>query len=334
MQEFIAARDPLRRNMRADCCGDFAVLGIKVRFETNSPAILDSCSNAFGRNGSPVSGPPQFTVRLLEDPSLKQTPPWPEPLFRGQRNLFYVCIGAENTAVADLDRGQAMGFLAPAMVQDNECLRRTFVECLTLTMATHGKAATHSYVHASAVAIGNKGLILSGPAHAGKSTLAYACARRGFHVVSDDAVYLRIGTGGETAWGNPWRLRLAPDSLNLFVELKERFKALDRAHDSEVMEFDTGEISPTCPKPCCEPAALFFLDRCAGPCSYRRLDPAEAVKLLARDLIQDSPEVMRTHCRTWLEFAARGSYLLRYGEDLESVVRTLEHFLSTRQTDG
>jgi hypothetical protein len=224
-----------------------------------------------------------------------------------------------------------MGFLAPAMVRDTECLRRTFIECLPLTMATHGKAATHTYVHASAVALGNKGLILSGPAHVGKSTLAYACARRGFHVVSDDAVYLRIGSGGVTAWGRPWRLRLTPESATLFVELKERLEV--RGRDSEVLEIDTGEISPACPKPCCEPAALFFLDRRAGPCSYRPLDPVDAVKLLARDLIQDEPEVMRTHCRTWLELAARGSYLLRYGEDLESVVHTLEHFLSTRKTD-
>jgi hypothetical protein len=34
--------------------------------------------------------------------------------------------------------------------------------------------------------------------------------------------------------------------------------------------------------------------------------------------------VMEKHCRTWFQLAGRGSYRLRYGDDLESAVRLLE----------
>ena len=333
LQSLVAARDPLCRDLRADYRADFVPLGIKLHFETNSQSILDAARAAFGGYGSAQHGNQQFTICLFADPSFNQTPPWPEPIYRGQRDLFYICVGAENIAVADLDKGSAFGFLSPALVQDTKLLRRTFIEGLAFTMATHGKGATHSYIHASAVARGNKGLILSGPAHAGKSTLAYALARKGFHVVADDVVYLRKGDQGLTAWGTPWRLRLAPDSIRLFPELNRIAENLDPTHCCEVVEIDLDGILPGCPQPCCVPAALLFLDRSGGSPICRALDPGEATKLMARDLIFDAREVMEIHQETWMKLAEKGSYTLRYGEDLDSVVETLERLLPSVMLD-
>ena len=329
----MAARDPLHRDLKPEYCRDFAMLGIQLHLETNSPAILETCSNAFRHFSADPAEPPHFSICLLEDSCFSQTPPWPEPVFRGRRNLFYLSVGSENTAIADLDQGQAIGFLSPAMVRDSSCLRSTIIECLAFTMATHGKSATHSYVHASAVARGNRGLILSGPAGAGKSTLAYACARRGFHIVADDVVYLKRGADKLTAWGNARRLRFAPESLRLFPELSRQMEISGRAPDTDAIEIDTEKILPGCFQPCCEPAALLFLDRSGATCSCDELDPAEAVKLLARDLISDAPETMEMHRRMWIELAGKGSYLLRYGEDLDSVIERLASLLPPRAKD-
>ncbi len=327
-QDLESARDPLCRNMDAPLVRNFTVLGMGVHFQTNSEAVLEACVRSFGRNGCPPPGPSRFAIRLVADPALKAGQPWPEAVFRGHGNLFYIAVGPENVAVADLDQGRATAFLSPAMIADAERLRRIFVECLPLTLATHGKSATHTYVHASAVAKGNKGLLLSGPAHEGKSTLAYACARRGFHVVADDAVYLRRSGADMTAWGNPWRLRLSPESLDLFDELQKRRDTLARAFDADVFEIDTAEIFASCPKTSFDPVALIFLDRSGTPCSWHPIDVSEAVRLLDRDLIYDSAEVMEMHRQTWAQLASRGSYILRYGNDVESAVKMLDSDLS------
>jgi hypothetical protein len=90
------------------------------------------------------------------------------------------------------------------------------------------------------------------------------------------------------------------------------------------VEINLEDILPGCPQPCCEAAAIFFLDRSGGPTACRQLDPDEATMLMARDLIFDTSEVMAMHQETWMKLAQKGAFTLRYGEDLDSVVETLE----------
>jgi hypothetical protein len=64
-------------------------------------------------------------------------------------------------------------------------------------------------------------LMLQAAAGTGKSTLAYAAARRGFGVLAEDVVFVRPGRDGDRPelWGSPWRLHLLPDAPALFPEL-------------------------------------------------------------------------------------------------------------------
>lgn len=322
-------RDPLGRTLRAGIAGEFAPLGVGVRVETNSAEILEACQASFGPCGPPRRGKrsPGFLIRLLVDSSFTEAPPWPEAVFRGHGDLFYICVGRQNTAVTDLKLRLSVGFISPAMVQDSAELRRTFLECLAFTMATHGTGATRTYVHASAVARGERGVIFSGPPESGKSTLAYACARRGFHVVADDVVYLDNGRDGLTAWGKPWRLRFLADCVDLFPELKGKTTGLSGQPEGEV-EIEVEDLLPGSTQVRCRPAALFFLNRRGGRADCEPLEPDRAVELLSKDLIADFPETMQRHRRTWLKLAQCGSYLLHYDEDLDSAVRLLTHFLS------
>ncbi len=323
-------RDPLGRTMRADCVGEFAPLGIRLQVETNSADILEACRVSFGRCTAPRTAKrrPPFLIRLLVDPSFTEAPPWPDPVFRSQGDLFYVVLGRQNTAVTDLRRRISIGFLSPAMVQDPANLRRTFLECLALTMATHGSGATHTYVHASAVAMGDRGILFSGARESGKSTLAYACARQGFHVVADDVVYLDNKRNGLTAWGSPLRLRFLADCVELFPELKGRTTELAGQSQGEV-EIEVEELLPGSTRFCCKPAALVFLNRCGGRTVCEPLEPDRAVELLSRDLIADLPEIMEKHRRAWRKLVHCGSYLLNYGTDLDSVIRLLTQLLNT-----
>jgi hypothetical protein len=324
-------RDPLGRSRPAELIEHFAPLGANLRLETNSPEVVEACRTSFGRYGPPaLSDPatPKIVIRLLVDPEFKEIPPWPDPVFRGHREIFYICVGNQNTAVANLDQGNATGFVTPAMARDTVFFRNTFLECLVLTLLTHGKASTHSYVHASAVARAHRGLIFCGPSQSGKSTLAFACARRGFRVVSDDAVYLRAGTNGLQVWGRPWHLRFLSDCVRFFPELKENAAWL-RFDGNDCVEIDIERVLPGQTQTRCAPEAVLFLDRSRNRVSCESMESGKALELLAQDLVYDLPEVMERHRRFWFNLVQKRSYILRYGEDLDEVVSLLEHLVES-----
>jgi hypothetical protein len=308
---------------------DFFPLGARLRIETDSREILEACRLSFGRYESPASGieTPVFTIRLLSDESLSASPPWPDPVFDRRGEIFRVSVGSDNAAMADLRRRHSSGSVSPAMARDTKLLQRTFVECLALTMMTCGNGATHTCVHASAVANGDRGLVLSGPRESGKSTLACACARRGFDIVTDDVVYLRAEPV-LTAWGRPWRLRLLPDCVRFFPELSAKAADL-KSRPGDILEIEVREFWPGRTRARCEPMALFFLERSSGRSSCEPLKTGEALKLLERDVVYDTPEFLERRRSAWTQLAARGSFILRCSGDLDEVVDLLDHFLRT-----
>ena len=325
----VPTKDPLGCTIPVEFVVCFSLLGVTSQFETNSREILDACRASFGSYGecSPRTRSPLLKIRLLVDESFTATPPWGEVVFRRQGDLLYASAGSENVAVADLRRRQAFGFISPAMAGDFDFLQRNFLECLTFTLMTRGHGATHTYVHASAVAKGNNGLILSGPRESGKSTLAYACARRGFKIVADDVVYLR-SVRSMTAWGKPWRLRLLPDCGRLFPELREKAESTRRA-GKEVVEIDVQEFMPGTARASCVPRALFFLQRSSVRTTCEPLGADEALELLTRDMVYDSPEVIERHRRVWTALVKRGSFVLRWHGTPEEAVDLLVPFLDS-----
>jgi len=323
----VPTQDPLGCTILTEFAGTFSPLGVALQLETNSREVLEACRASFGPYGGtlPRSRRSLFTIKLLVDESFTATPPWPDVVFRRQGDIFYASAGNQNVAVADLRQRQAFGFVSPAMAGDREFLQRNFVECLALTMMTRGRGATHTYVHASAVARGEKGLILSGPRESGKSTLAYACARRGFKIVADDVVYLRSGRS-MTAWGRPWRLRLLPDCGRFFPELSEKAESI-RSAGKEIVEIDVPELLPGTAQASCVPRALFFLKRSSTRARCEPLGADEALGLLARELVYDTPEVIERHRRAWAALVIRGSYALHWEGAPEAAVDLLESFL-------
>jgi len=142
--ELIPARDPLGRDLQANCQRNFEGLGVIFRFETNTKRILEMCETVFFGSAKNQSGKPDFVIQLFKDPTFCEAPPWPKTVYRGRRHLFYLSIGSENTAVADLDHRLAIGFVSPDLIKDSRIFCRDFIECLAFTLATHGRGATHS----------------------------------------------------------------------------------------------------------------------------------------------------------------------------------------------
>jgi hypothetical protein len=94
-------------------------------------------------------------------------------------------------------------------------------------------------LHASAVAVGNRAIVLLGPASAGKSTTASAFAGMGYPVLTDDVVALAESAGVVLVQPAYPQLRLWPDAVALLFGTADALprltpswekRALDLAH--------------------------------------------------------------------------------------------------------
>jgi predicted ABC-type transport system involved in lysophospholipase L1 biosynthesis ATPase subunit len=74
-------------------------------------------------------------------------------------------------------------------------------------------------LHAACVSKNGKGILLVGNSGAGKSSLAYACARAGWTYTSDDTCYLINDSKVPRVIGHSHRARFRPSAKELFPEL-------------------------------------------------------------------------------------------------------------------
>src|ERR1035441_165789 len=94
-------------------------------------------------------------------------------------------------------------------------------------------------LHAACVVRGGQGICLAGDSTAGKSTLAYFCAKSGYQVLSDNGVWLLNATDNRRLMGNPSRLRLRLPARDLFPELS-RLPVSQRANGEEFLAVQIG----------------------------------------------------------------------------------------------
>lgn len=196
----------------------FGLMDEVLQFETNDERLLRAADEAFGRFAIPASHAPPLTVRLFTHQvgGALQSRARHQPTFHIEKHLFTITLGEGNLAAADLRTGFAFGYLTPEVVADTDFVRYTFVEGLALAMLGLGRG--YVGVHAACVVKDGLSVILQAVSGTGKSTLAYACLRRGWQLLAEDVVFFRAAPRLQL-WGMPWKLRLMPDAARLFPEL-------------------------------------------------------------------------------------------------------------------
>jgi HPr Serine kinase C-terminal domain len=181
----------------------------------------------------------------------------PPPVFRGQMHLLSIVADAQNFAVCDRLRGFAFVWLSQAAVEHKAYLRYHFLEAIALTMLAS------SYVtplHAACVELAGQGVLFCGNSGAGKSSLAYACARAGWKFISDDASYLVRQGIGRLVVGNSQFVRLRPSAAELFPEL-EGLSLTPRAAGKPSIEIPTALIPGVMGVPHSRVEYIVFLNR-------------------------------------------------------------------------
>ncbi len=147
-------------------------------------------------------------------------------------------------------------------------------------------------IHATCVARGRTRRALCGDSEVGKSTLAYACARRGWTYVSDVASYLvRRRASERMIIGNAHRIRLRPDAARLFPELSSCAPAM-RGNGKMSLEIWTRRLESLAANPATQVDQMVFLERKpeGGP-RWKTLAKSDARAWCERVFFHWDPEV-------------------------------------------
>jgi hypothetical protein len=209
------ACDPLRRHVSLPFRRQLFPLGFSLEISTNVEPVLDLASTCWGCWRHRIFAERTIEIHIAVTGERGDVTPRP-PTFRGQRNLISVVADASNYAVCDLKQGFAFAWLNQDALHDQAYLRYHFLEGIALTLLA-GRYVIP--LHAACVERAGKGVLLCGNSGAGKSSLAFACARAGWRFLSDDASYLVVKNDCRLVVGNPQRLRLRPSAKELFPEI-------------------------------------------------------------------------------------------------------------------
>jgi len=253
----------LRRD-RATLSRRFALMGESLIFETNDPALLAAAEDSFGQYPLPPDEAARpLIIRLLtldgvsESPALP-TAGLPRPIHHSHEHLFSMHLDARNTAVVDLRQGFAFGYITPEVRREAAYVRYHFIELMGLSMLSMPRH--YLPIHAAGVVRDNRCVLLQARAGVGKTTLAYACARRGYRILAEDAVHVKMTPAGPICWGAPWKLHLLPDAPRFFPEL-EGIPARLQMNRELKLELDLEARFPGSTVPRALPGPLVLLDR-------------------------------------------------------------------------
>lgn len=229
--------DPLGYDCALPLRNRYFPMGFPVDIETNSTAVLD----AAGRIWSPYNlthTARTITIKaVVEDKDSHARPIAAMP--RGQGHLMSIVHGPDNFAICDLSTGFSSMWLTRDVVADREYFLYHFLEQATYTTMN----ALHFVpVHASCVALDGQAVLLCGDSGAGKTSLAYACARLGWTWLAGDATHIIRGGSGYSVAGRPFEIRFRESAKDLFPELRA-YAAQRRPGGGLDLEIDTRELN-------------------------------------------------------------------------------------------
>jgi hypothetical protein len=247
--------DPLGYNTPLPFSGSYFPLGFPLTIESNSWEILTLADALWSRWPSSRSGISAARFRIVvgdRNASLPLIPAAPV----GQQHLVSIVHAPDNFAVADLKTSFSFAALTRDIAANPEYVRYHFLEPLAYLMIDGAHLAP---LHASCVAWKGNAVVLCGESGAGKTSLAYACARLGWTYLSDDATHIIRGRREPWVAGRPFRIRFRESARALFPELRA-YVPRERPNGKLDIEVDTEElnlhVTPESPA-----SHIVFLDR-------------------------------------------------------------------------
>lgn len=293
-------------------------LGFRLQLITNSLDVVHVAEESWG--GFPS---------LFEDKSIelravvsddRQAPSASGLIWRAQRNLLTLQSDENNFAVCDMEKGFSCGWFVPATACNHAFLRRYYLDTMVSVLLWQ----THlTSIHAGCVARNGHCVLLCGESGAGKSCLSYACARRGWELITEESSSLHRRTGDRTILGKPFQMHFRESAAAVLPELKDRLIPTNAPGELSI-EVKTDELPAIRTAFQARAAAVIFLNRAAGgPARLVPVSQAEACERLERELPLYPPPIYEEQRASLRHLVEVGAYELRYG-DLDQAVSLLE----------
>jgi serine kinase of HPr protein (carbohydrate metabolism regulator) len=178
-------------------------------------------------------------------------------------------------------------------------------------------------IHAGCVARNGHGVLLCGDSGAGKSCLTYACARRGWTFISDEAPSILRRSEERIVIGKPQLIHFRETAFELFPELAGR-EARPNLVGKISFEVRTAELAEIRTAYRTRIAAIVFLNRQhEGPAALVPMAKEEVWRRLAADLPFFEEPAHEEHKASLRNLLGAETYELRYS-DFDSAIQLLE----------
>jgi hypothetical protein len=310
--------DPIGCDFELPLKAIFYPLGFPVKIATNSTDVLAAAGENWKSFQREFDVPPVQLRIAVRTGSIN--PCLPPPICRGQRNLVMFVAGPHDFAVCDLTSGFASCWLLESTVENAAYLRYHFLDAMALLLI---EAWYLTPIHAACVAFHERGLLLCGDSGAGKSSLSFACARRGWTFVSDDASFLVRGDKHNIVVGNPHYLHFRESATDLFSDLRSH-RLTSRINGEIAIELTTALLPEIRTAAQSHIDWLIFLNRRSSCHPSVRPFSKERASALLQQVICYGEQTVRAAQKSALVDLLRGEVLeLQYG-DLDSAVTCLE----------
>ena len=250
--------DPCLRSTEMRFGALFYPLGFPLQLRTNSEEVVQAAVECWGKFEQQFDNPPlQVRIGVLESES---TACPPTPVCRANGSLMARIADSGNFHIADLVQGHSFAWLTSAATLHPTYLRYHFIEASALTHIANRDAAP---IHAACVELDGHGVLLCGDSGAGKSSLAFACARGGWTYISDDASFLLHGRTDRRVVGNSHLFRLRPSAAELFEEVED-YPLTARAAGKPSIELWSAQFPTIVTAPSSHVDFIVFLNRGTG----------------------------------------------------------------------
>lgn len=311
-------QDPLGFDLPLPLRSRYYPMGFPLDLATNSEDILAASDRIWGQ--FPTTGRERAaTLRVVVENHDARVPPLPS-MPRGQNHLISMVHGPDNFAVCDLAHSFTFACLTQDVARDRPYVLYYFLEPAGYMMID----ALHlSPVHASCVALNGRAVLLCGEAGAGKTSLAYACARKGWTYLSDDATHIVRGRADRAVVGRPFRIRFRESASRLFPELKQ-FTPERRPNGKLDIEVETRALGISVALES-KASHIVFLNRQNESASVEPCARTEAARRLRTLTCYGDEKVRSEQSRALTEFLQLPTMELTYGdlEAAEGALRSL-----------
>jgi hypothetical protein len=330
--------DPFGEAHRLLAGEPMALLGARIRFESNDRRLLKLAYDAFGglpphrlRGSAGPARDLRIVLRLVRAPRARRGAAPPPLAMTSGADLLAGAPEAATFVALSPETGSALVVVPEPLLRFPYHTRYELIEFAAYTLAARTQKL--AALHAACVGKNGRGVLLMGGSGSGKSTVALLCLLRGLDFLSEDAVFVQPSSMLATGAAN--FLHVRSDSLRWLARrpasVIRRSPVIRRRSGVRKFEVDLRRGGFELARAPLELVAIVFLSPRPAARGRPLLTPLERADLLARI---ETAQAYAAGQPEWPSFARGAATLaafeLRRGRDPSESVDALERLLGAR----